>query len=216
MAKASEELEQIAQEDEPTTEQKRVAVLEQLELSESTMGKGDLETGKFTSNSGVVLQLSRPNPNLIDKAMEKFTAPKVPEVFDEEFQANKPNPDDPDYVAAVEQYTHDTLGVVTDIYVSHIEVVTCPSNISPVHETDWEEDVTMFGITVPPRGRARILAWLNYYAINDDQEYKELITFAFMFNNRLKEDDVRARIDSFRSAPEPDADSTVPVEPVKS
>lgn len=205
MAQATDELEQAPQVAiEPTTD--RNAIIDTLELTERTLAKADLATGIFKAHSGVVIQFSRPNPNLIQKAMERFEAPSVPEVYDKEFEAMKPNPDDPDYVKAVEKYTSESLALVTDIYVSHVEIRECPSNLSPVHETDWEEDVSMFGVEVPARGRARILAWLNYYAINDEDEFAELVDFAFMYNNRMREEDVRARIDSFRNPPEQSAD----------
>lgn len=189
---------------EPTTD--RNAIINAISLNERTVNKGDLETGIFRSKTGVVLQLVRPNPHLVDKALERFKVPDVPEVYDEEYEANKPNPDDPGYVQAVAKYQQDTVMLITDIYTSHIEVLECPEKLSPVHDDAWEDDVTMFGIEVPERGKARLLAWLNFYALDED-EFAELVSFTFMFNARIREEDVRARIDSFRNNEELDTDS---------
>lgn len=134
-------------------------------------------------------------------------------VYDEEFEADRPNEADPDYQQAVAEFQRDVLLLTTDIYVSNFTVEQVPEGIYAVASQEWEPDVTMFGIPVPATGRARSLCWLKNYALPNDDDMKELITFAFAYNGRVQEADVRARVDSFRSVQEQHTDTAS--EPVK-
>lgn len=195
-----DEVVQQLQEDEEFTTEKKEALVTFVEILESGMlDRGNLETGEYLTKRGIKLQAQRPNEFLIRKALERFKPPEVPTYYDEEFEEERPNPADEDYQIALARHNTEIMLLTNDLYMSHTLIIEpLPEGILPPSSEDWVPDVEMFGIEVPKVGRARVLSWLNYYALDGAEEANEYMSFLQLYNYRLKEADIREKVDSFR------------------
>lgn len=198
--------------DEAATTENTNAIVQFVEILESgVLDKGDLETGIYTTSKGIRLQAQRPNPTLVNKAQERFKPPEVPMIYDEEREEDVPVPEDPDYVKAVQEYQLSIIMLNHDIYMSHSLVLEpLPEGVFPPYSDNWIADVEMFGVEVPKLGRARMLAWLNYYALDDEAELSQYMSFLQLYNWRVREQDVRDKVESFRSSQGRDSNTGLP------
>jgi hypothetical protein len=70
-----------------------------------------------TLSTGVRVRLQQVSLDTLDRAMRKLAKPEVPMWFNEDKGREEPNPNDPDYLAAVAQYNVDQYRVSRDIFV---------------------------------------------------------------------------------------------------
>lgn len=175
---------------------------------EAVVEQGSLSTGQYTAKHGVRIQVQKANLYLLQRAAEQLPEPKVPTYWDTDREQDVENPADPDYQAALVKYNQDLQVLTADIYMSRCEILDPGTLIHP-DDDDWIEDVeSMFRIDVPRKGMARTVAWLRYYALdNDDQS--ALLTLIIMYNNGIKEEHVQQRVDSFRGDKAGDSDNGV-------
>jgi len=125
--------------------------------------EADVLAGKdtMTLSSGVQIKLV-PLPPLLQRAVEeKFPEPEIPivEVTVHKKKVMQPNPDDPDYQKALEQWAKDRGQALMDLAFIKGVVFELPED-----ET-WMEELALVGVEVGEGQAARKLAYLRSVAI---------------------------------------------------
>ena len=156
-------------------------------LNEVTQTK-DPQT--WISSNGIVFRFKRVSRMIITDAGKKIKDPKVPLVMNDDKGRMEENPNDPDYVEALTDANYRRGMLAVDVYLAMgTEVVSCPEDIEPVESDIWKEDIELFGIDVPAKGKARYVAWLKYYALPDD-DTNALTLAAMRYGGATLEEDV--------------------------
>lgn len=122
---------------------------------------------EVTLSSGAVVRAKRVPDNLLLAWQRQHQTPKPPIVTIEQ-EGRRPrreeNPNDPDYLQAVETYQIEVAAAMTDfIHLTGMEIVSLPEGMKPFEEDDeWEEELEAVGLTVPAGKASRRLLWIRY------------------------------------------------------
>lgn len=167
----------------------------------------------FVAESGVVLKLKKVNGLIISELGRKIKEPRVPKVYIEDKGREEENPNDPDYLEALQDVAHQRAMLTIDTYYAlGTEPKSIPENIKAIEDTDWSEDLAVIGLEVPTSGRGRYLAWLKYYILTQEEALGSLLIKCTRYSGGVTEEDVEAATATFRNNAARDTDITVPVE----
>lgn len=161
----------------------------------------DSDKSRFRTPDGLVLRLRRVPQMTIYELGRKVKPPKVPLVHDEESGKDLENPLDPEYVAAMTEYTN-TQGITTFTAILGLGTVleTVPDNIAPLDSDEWVEVLEEIGISFNSKNKMlRYVAWLKFIVLNDDKVFTQLVNAVFRFSGFSTEADVQSAVDSFPS-----------------
>lgn len=166
---------------------------------------------KFVTASGVVLKLKKVSRLLVADASKKIKMPKVPTWINEEKGREEENPNDPDYLQAVQDAKYQQAMLVYTVYLAFgTEVESQPITMSQYFETDWADEIKeTLDIDIPDKPKSRYVTWLKYVAL-DDEEVNVIMTRIMRLSGTLKEEDVQEVMDSFRSNKERNPSEEVP------
>jgi len=146
----------------------------------------------WISSNGIVFRFKRVSRMIIADAGRKIRDPKVPVVMNEDKGREEENPNHPDYIEALADANYRRGMLAVNVYLSMgTEIVTLPEGIVPPEDCSWEEDLAAFDLDIPAKGKARYVAWLKYYALNDDDS-SELTLAAMRYGGATLEEDVSA------------------------
>lgn len=124
----------------------------------------------FTCANGVHLRL-RAVPSLAIVAIQKqLKEPPVPTFFNEEKQRDEENPNDPNYITALNQYRSDSADATTTAYLANgVTVIEpLPEGIPALDDEEWAEGYRLSGLDIPDKGIGRRVAWLKYVIVGDE------------------------------------------------
>lgn len=120
-----------------------------------------------TLSSGAQVRAKRVPDNLVLTLHRQNPAPKPPIVEIRE-EGRRPrreeNPNDPDYVQALETYQLEIANKMTDlILLAGMEVVNLPKGMDEYDaEGEWVEELEAMGLDVPLGKASRRLLWIRY------------------------------------------------------
>lgn len=135
--------------------------------AQATKKEGNL----ITLSSGVVLKVRPVPPMILAKIDQKFPDPPMPMVRDEDRGRDIPNPQDPNYLNAVERNSNDKGSAIIDVLAGLGTLpVSVPEGMYTYDQDDWIEPLEFVGIEVPIKGTGRYLAWLKYYVIRSGED----------------------------------------------
>lgn len=166
---------------------------------------------RITLSNGIILDIKSVPPFAIREAVSKLEPPKVPVWHNEAKDTDEENPNDPDYLEAVQKFRVDQLLLLNDVMLllgssaHHI-----PDGVSKPEDDDWIEALTSIGLNVQVDNKfKRYAAWLRYYALESDADIAQL-TSSCLMNSGVTEREVQRAIASFRDLSErrTDRDST--------
>jgi hypothetical protein len=181
-----------------------------------------LPVTEVTLENGVALRLKPVPPFAIRNAAAHLKRPEVPIWVDPDKGREEPNPNDPDYQAAVRQYVNDQAeAALTVALLLGTEVISVPEGMYGVADERWAEEVTesmaLAGghFEVHASGKARYLDWLRMYAIPSEIDNYRL-TRILTSGVGLTEAEVQRSVESFRSLyrRSPDLVAPAPVPPI--
>lgn len=161
----------------------------------------------FIACNGVKLKLKKVSSRIATDAMRAIPMPTVPYVYIEDKERNEENPNDPDYLQAVQDTKNERGSVLMDIYfVMGSELYEIPTNgVEPPDSIAWSDvllnvlNKVKDGIlNIPESGRLRYLCWLKYYAL-EDKDQVDLLAAILRYCGTATEEDVSKALDSFRS-----------------
>lgn len=151
-------------------------------------------------SNGIVLRLKPVPPFLVRQAAIQLELPKVPVMHNEAKGRDEPNPNDPDYLEAKEEYNALTTEAGLNVlFAAGTEVVSIPKGLYGPKDEGWLELLGILGIEVDVEHPvARYLAWIRYYAIGSAQDIG-CLTRAMADGVGMTEEEVQAVADSFRN-----------------
>lgn len=162
----------------------------------------------FVSKEGVKFRLKPVNRMISAAAAMKLQKPKVPTVWNKDKERSEENPNHPDYVEALNEYKYRRGQIGVDIYISLGSVLIDRGPKPAISETEWSEQLGMFGLEVPASGPARYLAWVKYVAL-DDEDATEMMLKIIRCNGIVLDQEVTDAIDAFRGNSNGSADQGV-------
>lgn len=165
----------------------------------------DEEKTRFlTTTTGAKIEILTPPDRLIQALWRKYPEPRVPmiERKDGSRTALEPNPDDPEYIRAVNDRTlliNDGVERIT--LLKGIRILELPPDV-PAFENDEEfaeEFEDLMGYPPATQRTARYLEWLSYRILPASSDMLDIQRVAFEIIG-VDAEDVAAAEDSFRSS----------------
>lgn len=166
----------------------------------------------FTSSAGLKLRIKKVSPFIIAEARRKLRAPRVPSVFNEDKGRNEENPNDPDYLEAVQNYQFDASMLAQRVYfILGTEVVSVPKGMHTYDSPMWADEILAAydELDIPAEGPRRYHAWLKFYAIPSDEDQGLLLRAILNLGGATMEADVQQAQKSFRPPEERDTSDGV-------
>lgn len=142
---------------------------------------GQSETGVVSLSTGVKLRLKKfPKmviPDVLKAVDDKHGGrPKVPTVFLPDKGRTEDNPDDPDYLAAVQAYQMRQAAVINDALIMRgTELLSCPKSVKNMDDPEWLESERALGIEGLDNRFVRYLMWVKHVAALDDEDVRKII-----------------------------------------
>lgn len=167
----------------------------------------------FITQRGVKLHLQKVNAFLIAEAVGKVKFPDVPVVHIEEDDRDEENPNDPVYIAKLQDANvlrNSTSYNVSIAMGTYCERGWVPDGIDYVDGTKWPELMEYAGVDVPDKRLARYVAWVKYYVLVDHDELNELVTAILTYGGILQEKEVQEAIETFPDTTERSSDNGTP------
>lgn len=159
---------------------------------------------QITLESGVVLRLKPVSPMMLRSAAKHLERPRPPVVNIPEKGRDEENPNDPDYIRAVAQWSIDVAEAGLSVALMlGTEVESVPEGMAGHEDDAWIEaiegvDAIVGGTTTIHReGRGRYLDWLRLYAIGSETDFFRL-SRVLTSGVALSEEEVNAAAASFR------------------
>jgi len=154
-------------------------------------GKDEFSPEVTLSNGARVLCKALPN-SMLSRIWTQFPEPKPPMVEIESGgkRWKEPNPDDPEYIAALRERTLNISEAVQRLTLLRgVEVVGLPEDIKPFEEDDdWLEELAWLGVVVPTSPAARYVEWLRYRVITTADDYEKIQSMCNRLSGVTEED----------------------------
>lgn len=158
--------------------------------------------GCVTLSNGIVLKIKSVPPLLIRRALMQLRKPEPPTVFLEEKGRDEPNPNDPRYLDALDQWIEaQNTAALNVMLLCGTAVESVPDDVPAHTSDDWIEKLAALDITVNVSNQAaRYLTWLQTVACESSEDL-QLLGSAVGRSSGLMEGDVNRAVDSFRGGP---------------
>lgn len=131
---------------------------------------------RLTLRCGAVLLFSPVSPLALREAAVTVVQPAVPIVRLTDGR-DEPNPNDPDYIAALDRFQNDQIFRVANVVMlMGTKLESVPEGVDKPEDEDWIEMLETLGITVPHATKhQRYLSWLRLYALRANDEVTAII-----------------------------------------
>lgn len=170
-------------------------------------GTSPSQDGIFTAQNGIQFQLKKVSRLIMVDALQKLEVPKAPTVFLEEKGRTEENPNDPDYIAALDMHRFKRSTLAIEIYFAlGTAVIFLPDGIQDPASIEWADEVKEFtNLEIPDSGRRRYLSWMKYYALVDEDQ-GDLLSAVIAFSGGVTNNEVEQAGESFRDISSRDTD----------
>lgn len=178
-----------------------------LEITPSVNGTdGDVKERVITLSTGVKLKVFRPNMLALMRArqesLKRYPEPKVPEVDVPDKGRKEPNPNDPDYIRAYQDWAYQLGGRILDVFIATgSKLEDCPDDVPDADSDDFHAMVELVGEELASTPMRRYVQWVNLIAaptLEDIQQLQSLLFTAY----GATEEEVAERMEFFRSQTE--------------
>ena len=162
----------------------------------------EVEDGKITLSTGVTFKVANVPVFAFDKIKEKMESqrPRVPMVHIEEKDRYEPNPNDPDYIAAMDTFERKHADKIVDmILLLGTELDSVPDGFPKASDESWTTKLKRLDIDIPEDEDGRYLTWIKLFAMRTTEDYGSLIV-ACSRSAGVTEEDVAEASASFRSS----------------
>ena len=155
---------------------------------------------KVTLSSGVVLKVKPVPILLLNRIQMRFPKVHVPVVYNPDKERDEPNPNDPDYLEAVERNESAKTEALLDVMIGMgTEIVTIPDGLQKPTDSAWFDDLEFYlQEEQDDRERPRYLAWVKFVAIRNTDDMQSL-AIAVQSKMGISEEAVAQSINSFRN-----------------
>ena len=121
----------------------------------------------ITLSSGVVLRGKSAPPLTLIKVMARFPRPPVPMAPNKLMGREMENPDDPDYLARVQdQQTQSSNAMLNALILLGTELVEVPKKFPKPEDNSWLEEWSEIGMDAKPDSPSwRYITWVTFKAV---------------------------------------------------
>jgi len=173
----------------------------------------ELPPRELTLSTGITLKLKPVPQAVIRRAASKVPRPVPPKFFVPDKDREEENPDDPDYLRAVDEWTaQQALAVQKVVYLMGTEPAMIPDGAEGPQGQGWPEVPLYLGIISEEELEnpyLRYIAWLETYAARTEKDQLDLLTLPIQLAG-ITEQEVMNAITSFRSRARGGADNGSP------
>jgi hypothetical protein len=130
-----------------------------VEVAEENERENDQEWHVFST--GIVGRLKAVSPSLVDTVVSRIKEPKIPVWHDPDKDRDEPNPSNPDYLAALEQFNHDRgIAAMDAMIMFGVELKD-----GLPEDDEWVDELAILGIPVDKTSKtAKLFAYKRYKA----------------------------------------------------
>jgi hypothetical protein len=156
---------------------------------------------EFTTSAGVVFKLKPVAPFLIRRAMNSVPIPQPPIVFIEAKGREEANPNDPGYLAALEdREAASSEAIMRATLLAGSAVKSIPAGVEPVESDEWVEmvEAAEIGSVLVGTKAQRYLSWVQFVGCPTLEDLQGLMNAIGRLMGIVAEVDVEQSIDSFR------------------
>lgn len=149
-------------------------------------------------------------PNMVVMAMTKLVKePQIPVYRNDAKDRDEPNPLDPLYLRAIEDYKSALGDLTVQAYLANgVRVLTIPADKHELTSDQWAEGLRFIGIDVPESGLGRTVAWLKYHIL-EDADLMDILSGIAIAGGAVTEAQVQQAAESFRNPADGDSNITV-------
>lgn len=164
----------------------------------SKKGTEDGPLDEVTLSNGIVLKCRKVPPLTLRYAISALPRPTPPVIYREDKGREEENPEHPDYLEALnnwsERQNEVSLNVMLSVGTSIIDV---PDGVWGPDDGEWIDALEAAGIEVK-RGSeaARYLSWLRFYALEEIKDLVRVSTVVAQLTG-VREEDVAEATESF-------------------
>lgn len=165
----------------------------------------------LTLSTGVVLDLLQPSPILVDNLMRSFSAdePHIPKVWIKDKERDEENPNDPDYLAAMEAwYAESGMRSIKALLPTGSRIRSKPEDMPGPEEPDFADLMDTMGQPLGKSRFSRYTQWVLLYATNPQD--LAILGVKLLRRAGVREEDVREAQALFQGLQERIADSRTP------
>jgi len=128
-------------------------------------------------STGVTLRVKSVSNILFMEFQKKHPQPKIPMWHNEENGRDEPNPNNPDYLEAMQLWQSSTgLGMIDLMIIMGTSLESVAGEAPKFECDDWIDDLAFAGIMVDGSNRrARWLAYVKYIAAPEDADMQKLM-----------------------------------------
>jgi len=160
------------------------------------------ERDLVTLSRGITLRIVPVPPFAIREAAMRIPVPSVPIVHIKDKNRDELNPNDPDYLAAVEANASERMLAATNVmFVLGTKPEIIPAGCQRPDDTEWTEALVALGIEIPENKHLRYLSWLRYYVLVSEVDIRDLVA-ACISRSGVQESEVQRAIVAFRGREE--------------
>lgn len=155
---------------------------------------------EVTLSNGVKLKLRPVPPLAIREAVIRVPEPPVPMVYIADREREEPNPNDPDYLAAMNMRQLDQVAAMTNVMLLlGTSPLYVPEGMSTAEDDDWCDTMEFLGIPVHRnQPKARYLDWLRYVVLESPEDISGL-TGVLAAMSGVTEQEVARAAEAFRN-----------------
>jgi len=157
------------------------------------------QSGLITLSTGVILTPTIVPNMLYLEIMGRFKAPKIPRFFNEDLGREEENPNHPDYIAEMQEYTQEMSKAMIDLMILFgTEINKCPKGVDPLESSKWVNKLKLTHFEFDPDDEYdRYLNWIKAVAAPSDEDI-EAISVGVGRLSGVVEDDVQDAVNQFR------------------
>lgn len=140
---------------------------------------------KIVLSNGIVLRLRPVSSTAVQRAVEQIPLPSVPTTWIEDKQRDEQNPNDPDYLDALEQaHTARLNAVFTMLQVMGTAFESAPDEMCGPDDDAWIELLEAAGLSVDREWNKaqRYRHWLEEYALDHPSDRSKISALHFAYS----------------------------------
>jgi len=177
------------------------------------MIKNGQKEAQVTLTNGIIIQTKPISQDAIRRIIDRVDKPTIPVVFIDSRDREEENPNDPDYLDALEKYHSDILNKVYDaMFILGTSCAYVPEDYYKPESEEWVQFLGVAGIEINNENKfTRYRDWLKLYACSSQFDYFQLTSVLYRRVGVMEKEVIDA-IGFFRSREDGGAIVELPIE----
>lgn len=154
----------------------------------------------ITLTTGVELEVFKPAILAIREVERQVNAlrPKPPSIYREDKETNEENPEDPDYIAAFQEWqTEGTERQFNIALITGTRIARVPEGIAKLDSEEWHGILRVLGVELAKTKEERYIQWAKYVAAPELKDFFMIIGRVMSLIG-VREEEVAEAVEAFR------------------